>query len=38
MLCYTLNIDDIASLSSNLGLNKEYDFGLSNLGKGLVPS
>ena len=32
------NIDDIASLSSNLGLNKEYDIGLSNIGKGLVPS
>ena len=32
------NIDDIASLSSNLGLNKEYDIGLSNMGKGLVPS
>ncbi len=32
------NIDDIASLSNNLGLNKEYDIGLSNIGKGLVPS
>ena len=32
------NIDDIASLSSNLGLNKEHDIGLSNIGKGLVPS
>ena len=32
------NIDDIASLSTNLGLNKEYDIGLSNIGKGLVPS
>ena len=32
------NIDDIANLSSNLGLNKEYDIGLSNIGKGLVPS
>jgi penicillin-binding protein 2 len=32
------NIDDIASLSSNLGLNKEHDIGLSNMGKGLVPS
>lgn len=32
------NIDDIASLSSNLGLNQEYDIGLSNIGKGLVPS
>ncbi len=32
------NIDHIASLSSNLGLNKEYDIGLSNIGKGLVPS
>ncbi len=32
------NIDDIASLSSNLGLNKEYNIGLSNMGKGLVPS
>ncbi len=32
------NIDDIASLSSDLGLFKEYDIGLSNKGKGLVPS
>ncbi len=32
------NIDDIASLSSNLGLNKKHDIGLSNIGKGLVPS
>ena len=32
------NIDDIADLSSDLGLNREYDIGLSNMGKGLVPS
>ncbi len=37
-LAKQINIDDIASLSSNLGLNKEYDIGLSNMGKGLVPS
>ena len=37
-LAKKINIDDIASLSSNLGLNKEYDIGLSNIGKGLVPS
>ena len=32
------NIDDIATLSTNLGLNKEHDIGLSNIGKGLVPN
>ena len=32
------NIDDIAKLSTDLGLNKKYDIGLSNIGKGLVPS
>ena len=32
------NIDDIASLSSDLGLNTEHDIGLSYKGKGLVPS
>ena len=37
-LAKKINIDDIANLSSNLGLNKEYDIGLSNIGKGLVPS
>ena len=37
-LAKKINIDDIASLSSDLGLNKEYDIGLSNIGKGLVPS
>ena len=37
-LAKKINIDDIASLSGNLGLNKEYDIGLSNIGKGLVPS
>ncbi len=37
-LAKKINIDDVASLSSNLGLNKEYDIGLSNIGKGLVPS
>ncbi len=37
-LAKKINIDDIASLSGNLGLNKEYDIGLSNIGRGLVPS
>ena len=37
-LAKKINIDDIASLSNNLGLNKEYNIGLSNIGKGLVPS
>ena len=37
-LAKKINIDDIASLSNDLGLNKEYDIGLSNIGKGLVPS
>ncbi len=37
-LAKKINIDDIAGLSSNLGLNKEYDIGLSNLGKGLIPN
>ena len=32
------NIDDVASLSTNLGLNQEYNIGLSNTGKGLVPN
>ena len=32
------NIDDISTLSTNLGLNKEHDIGLSNIGKGLVPN
>ena len=36
-LAKKINIDDIASLSGNLGLNKEYDIGLSNIGRGLVP-
>ena len=37
-LAKKINIDDIANLSTNLGLNQEYDIGLSNLGKGLIPS
>ena len=36
-LAKKINIDDIAILSTKLGLNKEYDIGLSNLGKGLIP-
>ena len=37
-LAKKINIDDIATLSTNLGLNKEHDIGLSNIGKGLVPN
>ena len=37
-LAKKINIDNIANLSTNLGLNQAYDIGLSNLGKGLVPS
>ncbi len=32
------DIDDIANLSTTLGLNTEYDIGLSNLSRGLVPN
>ncbi|MDA9658020.1 penicillin-binding protein 2 [bacterium] len=31
------NINDLANLATNLGLNQKYDLGLSNAQKGLVP-
>ena len=37
-LAKKINIDDISNLSTNLGLNREYNIGLSNIGKGLVPN
>ncbi len=37
-LAKKINIDDISNLSTNLGLNREYNIGLSNVGKGLVPN
>ena len=37
-LAKNTNIDDIAKLSTDLGLNQKYDIGLSNVGKGLVPN
>ncbi len=37
-LAKNIDIDDIFKLSTDLGLNKEYNIGLSNMGKGLIPS
>lgn len=37
-LAKKVNIDDLSTLATNLGLNQKYDIGLSNIQKGLVPN